>query len=176
METPKELKDLSKEELIKIILDLQKRLLAYENAHTPPSQQRKYPEREKSGKGIGAPKGHEGTTRPIPEPNKFEELKLDSCPNCNKQLGRPRSIHKKIIEDIPKPQSLIITQFTIPHYFCAHCKTEVIPSHPGLPDEGRFGPNLQAEITLMKYEDRLGIIQQGCENNTKMLGSSFKRS
>lgn len=155
METPKELNDLSKEELIKIILDLQKRLLAYENAHTPPSQQRKYPKRESSGNQVGAPKGHEGTTRPTPEPNKFEELKFDSCPNCNKRLGRPRSIKKRIIEDIPDLLPLIITEFTIPHYFCNHCNAEVIPSHPGLPDEGRFGPNLQTEITLMKYEDRL---------------------
>ena len=155
MESPQELKDLSKEELINIILDLRRRLLAYENAHTPPSQQRKYPKREKSGRGIGAPKGHEGSTRPTPTPNKFEELKLISCPKCNKQLGRPRSVKKKIIEDVPEPRPLIITQFTIPHYFCTHCNAEVIPSHPGLPDEGIFGPNLQAQISLMKYEDRL---------------------
>lgn len=155
MESPKELENLSKEELINIILDLQKRLLAYENAHTPPSQQRKYPQRENSGNPLGAPKGHEGTTRPTPKPNKFEVLKLGYCPKCNKHLGRPRSIKKRIIEDIPDPQPLIITQFIIPHYFCAHCNAEVIPSHPGLPDEGIFGPNLQTQIALMKYEDRL---------------------
>ncbi len=162
MEIPQELKELSKRDLIRLILrqqeqlqELERRLVAYENAHTPPSQQRKYPKREKSGNNVGAPKGHEGTTRPAQKPNKFEELKLDVCPNCNKQLGRPRSVHKKIIEDIPEPQSLTITQFTIPHYFCAHCNEEVIPSHPGLPDEGTFGPNLQAQIALMKYEDRL---------------------
>ena len=54
METPQELKELSKRNLIRIIIsqgeeieELKRRLLAYENAHTPPSQQRKYPEREK---------------------------------------------------------------------------------------------------------------------------------
>jgi len=165
METPKETCENCKplfEELQKRTMqleqknrELERRLLAYENAHTPPSQQRKYPKRERSGMGVGAPKGHEGVTRPTPAPNKFEELKLVSCPKCNKQLGRPRSIKKKIIEDIPDPQPLIITQFTIPHYFCAHCNAEVIPSHPGLPDEGILGPNLQAQIALMKYEDRL---------------------
>ncbi len=155
METPNELKDLSREELIEIILELQKRLLVYENAHTPPSQQRKYPKRESSNNKIGAPEGHEGTTRAAQEPNKFEALKLDFCPDCKRQLGRPRSVHKKIIEDIQEPQPLTITQFTIPHYFCNYCNAEVIPSHPGLPDEGRFGYNLQAQIALMKYEDRL---------------------
>ena len=155
MKSPQELKNLTREELIIIILDLQRRLLAYENAHTPPSQQRKYPKRESSGNQIGSPKGHEGTTRPIAKPNKFEELKLDACPHCNKRLGRPRSIKKRIIEDIPEPQPLIITEFTIPHYFCNYCNAEVIPSHPELPDEGRLGLNLQAQIALMKYEDRL---------------------
>ena len=158
METLKEICDNCRpffERLLKKIQELERRLAAYENAHTPPSQQRKYPEREKSGRGIGALKGHEGTTRATPEPNKFEELKLDSCPNCNKRLGRPRSIHKKIIEDIPEPQPLIITEFTIPHYFCNYCNSEVIPSHPNLPEEGIIGPNLQAQIALMKYEDRL---------------------
>lgn len=158
MKTPNEICENCKplfEILIKEIEELKRRLLAYENAHTPPSQQRKYPKRERSGKGVGAPKGHEGTTRPTPTPNKFEELKLVSCPNCNKQLGRPRSVKKKIIESIPEPQPLIITQFTIPHYFCNHCNAEVIPSHPDLPSEGILGPNLQAQIALMKYEDRL---------------------
>ena len=164
METPQELKELSKRNLIRIIIsqgeeieELKRRLLAYENAHTPPSQQRKYPEREKSNNKIGAPKGHEGTTRPTPEPNRFKELKLKRCPDCGKLLGRPRSIHKKIIEDILEPQPLIITKFTIPYYFCAHCNKEVIPSDPELPEEGRFGYNLQAQIALMKYEDRLPL-------------------
>jgi transposase len=159
METPKEVCENCKpvfEILIKEIEDLKRRLLAYENAHTPPSQnKRKYPEREKTGNQVGAPKGHEGTTRPQPKPNRFETLECRECPDCHKQLGRPRSIQKKIIEDIPEPQPLNITEFTIPHYFCNHCNAEVIPSHPELPDEGRFGPNLQAEIVLMKYEDRL---------------------
>jgi len=158
MKTPQELENLTREDLINIILDLQKRLLAYENAHTPPSLQRptlRYPKRESSNNKIGAPIGHKGTTRKTPEPNRFKELKLTKCPDCNKRLGRPRHIQKKIIEDIPDPHPLKITQFTIPHYFCNNCNKEVIPEDPELPDEGRFGPNLQSEITLMKYEDRL---------------------
>jgi transposase len=135
--------------------ELEKRLLQYENAHTPPSQQRKYPKKEKSNNKIGAPKGHPGTTRETPTPNRFKELKLKKCPDCGKRLGRPRSIHKRIIEDIPEPQPLIITQFTIPHYFCNCCNKQVIPRDSELPDEGLFGFNLQAEIALMKYEDRL---------------------
>ena len=141
--------------LQKQVDELERRLLQYENAHTPPSQQRKYPGRKLSSGKIGAPIGHEGKTRETPEPNRFRELKLKSCPDCGKRLGRPRSIQKKVIEDIPDPQPLKITQFTIPHYFCNNCNKEIIPRDPELPEEGRFGPNLQAEITLMKNEDRL---------------------
>ncbi len=173
MEIPQELKDLSKRDLIRLLLsereefrealynfrkeveELKRKLLAYENAHTPPSQRGKYPKREYSDNPVGAPQGHEGTTRPIPKPNKFETLEIKECPNCGKGLGGPIYIKKKIIEDIPEQQPLVITQFTVPHYFCNHCNAEVIPSHPDLPSEGRFGPNLQAQITLMKYEDRL---------------------
>ncbi|MFH1376167.1 MAG: IS66 family transposase [Candidatus Woesearchaeota archaeon] len=135
--------------------DLKKRILIYENYNTPPSLQRRYPKRESSNNKIGAPIGHKGTTRKTPEPNRFKELKLAKCPDCNKRLGRPRHIKRKIIEDIPDLLPLKITQFTIPHYFCNNCNKEVIPTDPELPDEGRFGPNLQSEITLMKYEDRL---------------------
>ena len=169
MKIPSHLDGLSKRDLIRYILsleshfdeqskeieDLKKRLLAYENAHTPPSQQRRYPKREKSNNNVGAPKGHKGITRETPEPNRFRELKLCSCPDCGKRLGRPRSILKKIIEDLPDPHPLKITEFTINRYFCNHCKKKIIPQDPELPEEGIFGPNLLAQITLMKYEDRL---------------------
>jgi len=172
MKIPQEWKDLSKKDLIRHIFqqrelilkqqeqidELEKRLSVYENAHTPPSQnKRRYPKREKSNNKIGAPKGHEGKTRPLSKPNKFKRLELKKCPCCDKRLGRPRSIEKKIIEDIPELQPLDITEYTIPHYFCNHCNTESIPTDMGLPDEGRFGPNLQAEIALMKYKDRLPL-------------------
>ena len=150
----KELKGLIAKQQVEID-GLKKRLLQYENAHTPSSQQRKYPRKERSSNKIGAPKGHPGITRETPTPNRFKELRLSTCPDCGKRLGRPRSIHTKIIEDIPDPQPPIITQFTIPHYVCNNCNKEVIPRDPELPDEGVFGPNLQAEITLMKYEERL---------------------
>ena len=169
MKIPPELEGLSKREIIRRYLileqrvniqqseieELKRRLLAYENAHTPPSQKRRYPKREKSNNKASAPKGHPGKTRKTPEPNRFKELSLDRCPHYQNLLGNPVKTQKKIIEDIPEPQPLIVTQFTILHYFCNHCNKEVIPTDPELPEEGRFGPNLQAEIALMKYEDRL---------------------
>ncbi len=170
MKIPPELQNLSKRDLIRAVLhqqkqilnqqekidELERRLLAYENAHTPPSQnKRNYPKKEPTGNPVGAPKGHAGTTRETPEPNSFKELRLHACPDCGKQLGRPRTIHKKIIIDLPEPQPLNITEFSIPVYFCNHCSQEVMPTDKGLPAEGIFGPNIMAEIALLKNEDRL---------------------
>ena len=159
MDIPKEVCEKCRplfEVLIKEISDLKRRLLAYENAHTPPSRDnRHYPKQEKSNNHVGAQKGHEGTTRETPEPNRFKELKLSKCPDCGKQLGRLRSMHKKIIIDIPEPRPLNITEYTIPIYFCNHCSQQVIPIDYGLPSEGIFGPNIMAEIALLKNEDRL---------------------
>lgn len=162
MKIPQELKELSKRDLVRRVLfleekveELERRLLAYENAHAPPSQQRKYPERESSDNKVGAPLGHKGVTRPTPKPNRFEELKLHNCPKCGKRLGKAICFEKRIIEDIPKPQPLKIIQFTIFHYFCDNCDEEIIPNHPELPDSGRFGPNVQSYITSLRYENRL---------------------
>lgn len=142
--------------LLRKIEELERRLLKYENSNVPPSQNnRNYPKREKSNNPVGAPKNHEGTTRPLAKPNRFINLKQKNCPDCDKHLGRPVSIQTKIIEDSPDPQPLKITEFTIPHYFCNCCKKEIIPTHPELPEEGRFGPNLLAEISLLRFEDRL---------------------
>ena len=50
--------------LLEKVIVLEKRLLRYENPHTPPSLKREKREpKEPSGK-LGAPIGHKGTTRP----------------------------------------------------------------------------------------------------------------
>ena len=156
MNEPQELKNLTKEKLISIILDLQKRLLAYENAHTPPSQQRRYPRREPTGTPPGASIGHKGVTRKTPEPTETKTLHLDKCPDCNNAL-KLKCIKEKIIEEIPEPQQLRVIKFFIYHYHCKNCNKEIIADDPELPKQGNLGNNLQAQISLMRYEDRLPI-------------------
>lgn len=71
------------------------------------------------------------------------------------KLGDSRSIQTKIIEDIPEPQPVIVTEYKIARYNCPKCKKEVIASDSICPKEGRFGNNIIAEAALLKYEDRL---------------------
>lgn len=165
MKIPQELKNLSKRDLIRIIIsqggkieELERRLLAYENAHTPPSRgggRNHYPKQEKSKNKVGALKGHEGTTRKQPEPTETKKLELHSCPECKNLLGQPSKIERRVIEEIPEPQPLRVIEFFISHYHCKHCKKEVIAQDSELPKEGNLGNNLQAQIVLSKQEDRL---------------------
>ena len=156
MKIPPELDDLSKRDLIRIILELQQRLLAYENAHTPPSKQqgqRHYPKPEGSSGKRGAPLDHEGNTRPQPDPTETKTLHLESCSNGH-HLSKTY-VERRVIEELPKPQPLRVIEFFIQHYYCKICDKEIVPTHSDLPKTGRLGNNLQSEIVLLKYEDRL---------------------
>jgi len=144
--------------LEKRVEELERRLLAYENAHTPPSRNRRqYPKREPTGNPVGAPQGHPGTTRPAPTPDKVVDVKQEACSECLHPLGKPAKILRRIIEDIPEPQPVAVTQYNVHNYICSNCAAVNIPSHPDLPGEGRFGYNLQAQVALLKYEDRLPL-------------------
>lgn len=145
------------EKLLTKIKELERRLLAYENAHTPPSKRRDYPKREPTGNPVGAPKGHIGTTRKTPEPDEIVDVKQTVCNKCHSILGRPIKIIKRMIEDIPEPQPIKVTQYNVHTYLCENCAEINIPTHLDLPVEGNFGKNLMVQIVLKKYEDRLPL-------------------
>src|SRR3989344_105383 len=141
--------------LLKEIEDLKRRLLIYENAHTPPSQ-KKFPERKQSTSGkIGAPKGHPGITREKKEPTERINVEAVQCLHCHDLLDKPYKQEKRIVEEIPDPQPVRVIEFLVNHYKCPTCNKITIARHPNLPQEGNLGNNLQAQIALMKYEDRL---------------------
>lgn len=136
-------------------LQLKRRLLAYENAHTPPSKSKKKREpKEPSGK-LGALLGHEKHEREEPEPTRTEEHKLELCSRCGSKLGKPVCIERRVIEEIPNPKPIQVTEHLIHHYKCKKCgKQNIAPSK--LP-RGSFGFNLQTHATLLRFEDRLPL-------------------
>jgi transposase len=147
-------------ELLKAkIKELEARLAQYENAHTPPSLSRgrnrkKDPDKNNKGK-PGQKVGHKGLTRPYATPDRQVEVTMDRCPDCGTDLGAPFRIDSKIVEEIPEPQPIIVTEYKIAHYRCPCCRKEVAAKDPGCPHEGKFGNNVIAQATLLKYEDRL---------------------
>jgi transposase len=146
------------EKLEGIIDRLERRLAFYENPHTPPSRQ--LIKRPPSGGEKGTPgqkEGHAGTTRPTPEPTEHKEATMKNCPHCTSLLGKSKRVVKKIITDIPEPQPVKVTEYILHVYDCPKCHREVIADHPDMPNEGDFGKNTLAHVTLMKYEDRLPL-------------------
>ena len=164
-ETIRQLRDLVEQlkrenELLKAkIVELEARLAQYENAHTPPSLRRggyRKKDQNESNKGKpGQKKGHKGLTRPYAKPDKQIDVTKDRCPDCGANLGSPFKIESKIIEEIPEPQSVTVTEYRIAHYRCPRCQKVVAGTDVDCPDEGKFGNNTIAQATLLKYEDRL---------------------
>ena len=145
-------------ELLKAkIKELEARLAQYENAHTPPSLRRgRNRKRDSDNKGNpGQKMGHKGVTRPCAKPDHEVEVKADRCPDCGAELGTPFRIESKIIEEIPELQPIMVTEYKIAHYRCPCCLKEVVGKDANCPHEGKFGNNTIAQVTLLKYEDRL---------------------
>ncbi len=152
-----DLLNLSKEELIKLILDLQRKLLAYENANTPSSKLRFPPRIINEHKNKpGQKQGHKGTTRETAHPTMTLEMIKEKCPHCSAKLNKPFKTTSKIIEEIPEPQPIEVTEYKINHYKCPKCEKEVIAEAP-IPNHSNFGVNTLTHITLLKFEDRLPL-------------------
>ncbi len=147
------------EELLEYIKELEARLAKYENAHTPPSLKgglNRKKEQSKCDKGKPGQKvGHKGITRPQAKPDKQVEVTAERCPDCGTDLGDPFRIESNIIEELPDPQPVIVTEYKIAHYRCPCCRKEVVATDTGCPNEGKFGNNTIAQTTLLKYEGRL---------------------
>jgi len=143
--------------LVEKIKELEKKLLLYENANTPSSKLRFPPKkRVENPQKAGQKEGHKGITRDKPDPTMTLEVVEEKCPHCKTKLGKPFKTTSKIIEEIPKPQPVEVTEYKINHYICKHCKIEVVAKSP-FPEHSRFGANALTHITLLKFEDRLPL-------------------
>ncbi len=168
----KELRKLSKNQLIEEILNLRERLnkiehylKAFDNAHTPPSKQlkkntkkkesdskesesdKKDSNDEKKPRFPGKPKGSKGGGIKLPKPDDVVEHKLDVCPISGKPLGEPVSYRVKTIIDFPdKPIQTIehrIMQYISPE------TGEIVEAEVDLP-KNIYGKNLQSIVIMLK--------------------------
>jgi len=140
-------------ELEKKVVGLEQQLSFFQNPHAPSSKQLFKKKVPQASKKLGAPRGHEGATRKVPEPTETFNHFLTKCPKCNDLLGKPFEIEDRIEEEIPEPQPVKTIKHIIGFYNCKNCG--VVTAKTGLPKEGGFGKNILAHTTLMKYDDRL---------------------
>ena len=145
------------DKLIKRVEELEKKLAQYENANTPSSRIR-FPPRilNLDKKKPGQKEGHDGITRAKPVPTMSIELIEEKCPHCKNKLGDPFKTVSKIIEEIPEPQPVAVTEYKINYYKCKRCNKEVIAQSP-FPEQSNFGANTLAHVTLLKFDDRLPL-------------------
>ncbi|MDP3640678.1 MAG: hypothetical protein Q8R53_05795, partial [Nanoarchaeota archaeon] len=154
----KELRQLSKNQLIEIIFDLKAKidqfehlLKAFDNPHTPSSKIRskKNTERDESKpRFTGKPVGGNGGGIQMPPPDQNIEVKKDSCPECKLQLGAPYDHYTFRQMDIPQPK-FITTQYRVALYHCS-CGAE-IDSGANL-QRGFYGPNVTAFLGSLRTE------------------------
>jgi len=143
-----------KSKLQEKVCELEKRLLMYENAHTPPSlQKKKRIPRESSGR-LGAPIGHPKYEREEPEIDKLIEHKLDKCPYCDSELDIKERL-EVLEEEIPDMKKIKAIKHLIEWGVCPSCKKRVMAKNNAPAD--RFGPILKSKITLLKHDDRLPL-------------------
>lgn len=153
------------EELEKENLELKKKLAFYEGPHTPPSietlkKKKKVMKEESPDKKRGAPKGHRGATRPTPVPDEIIEVTASHCEKCGCSNLEPLDgVEKSVIEDIPPPQKIKITQFNRREVKCLDCGHQFISKHPDCPRVGNFGIYLLVYITMLKYHLR-GVLRK----------------
>jgi transposase len=143
------------EKLLVRLEQLEKRLRAYENAHTPSSKSLKKRPREPPVGKLGAPTGHPKYERKEPEPTGSIEYREKTCPMCNCELCSPVRMVRVLEEEIPEPRAIEVIEHKINHYICPDCH-EYIVARNNAP-VGRFGKNALTHITLLKFEDRLPL-------------------
>ena len=138
---------------------LKKKLLLYENPHTPPSRQMIGPKITNPPGKRGAPIGHKGATKVLGDPDEIIHVSMERCPNCSHALETPIRIEKKTIFDIPPPQKVKVTEYDLDVYKCSNCGMEVRAKHRDCPQTGDMGIYLLNYITMLKYNMR-GVIRR----------------
>ena len=146
-----ELEHLSKEELIELVLRLQRPEKTARTSSKPPSTDRKE-QREKSKPG-GAKPGHEGHSRVMSEAaDEVVEHRPGQCSGCGAALpadllAETVSVHERI--DVPEVRPLV-THHRRLAVGCPTCGTRVVAPPPEAAKGTPFGPRLHAVATYLK--------------------------
>jgi transposase len=178
-----ELRELSKEELVELVLKLQRPAKTSRTSSKPPSTDRK--EKRAASKPGGAKPGHKGHFRSLAEdPDHVVDHRPERCAGCGHVFapdasGEVIGTHDSV--DLP-PILPVVTRHQRLACACAACGvvTKATPTVAGSP----FGPNIQALALYLKhvqhvsyqrlqamFEDVFGLtISQGA------LGNMFRRA
>jgi transposase len=103
-------------------------------------------------KRPGAKDGHRGARRKAPAKiDQHVEHRLEVCPCCGGELQRCRRQRKRIIEDIPREITPIVTAHTVHRDYCPSCKKHVEPVVPDALPNATLGHHVIALSSWFHY-------------------------
>ena len=146
-----DLERLSKDELIELVLKLQRPAKTSRTSSKPPSTDRK--ERRAQSRPGGAKPGHEGYKRVLTaDPDAVIDHRPTGCPDCGLLLSADLptelvSVHEEI--DIP-PVKPRVEQHRRLSVCCPGCGTRAVADRPAGADATPFGPRLHALALYLK--------------------------
>ena len=146
-----DLERLSKDELIELVLRLQRPVKTSRTSSKPPSTDRK--ERREQSRPGGAKPGHEGHKRVLtPDPDSVVDHRPTGCPDCGLALSADLpaaivSVHEQI--DIP-PVKPRVEQHRRLSVCCPGCGARAVAERPAGADATPFGPRLHALVLYLK--------------------------
>lgn len=107
-----------------------------------------------SDSSPGRKPGHEGTTRPPPDPDRTIWVDEAQCANCGRVFSNPDRYLTQTVIDTPLPIPVEVIEYKLGKQECT-CGNEAVAEHPDCPEKGRFGPNVLAQTALLRYQGRL---------------------
>ena len=136
-----------------------------QNSSKPPSSdlpgQRKYPQKEASGKSKGGQVGHKGTGRrlkPVAQVNKVVVIKFVACAECGALLlGEDAHPQRHQVSELPRIEPEIV-EYQRHTLTCLVCGADNQPEWPMEMPSGCFGERTQALIGYLG--GRMGISQR----------------
>ncbi len=146
-----DLERLSKDELIELVLKLQRPAKTSRTSSKPPSTDRK--ERREQSRPGGAKPGHEGHSRIIAEePDTVVDHRPTECLNCGLALSpdlpaETVSVHERI--ELPEVKPLV-EQHRRLGVVCPGCRARVAAPRPTGSASTPFGPRLHATAVYLK--------------------------
>jgi len=114
------------------------------------------PDGKNISRPLGAPKGHKGYARHIPERiDRIKALNPKKCPECNTLLGKTQEVRHRHVTDVRLVSKMITTRYDIHRKYCPKCKKIVEPEVPDALPNARFGLNLMLLVMYLKLGLRL---------------------
>lgn len=111
---------------------------------------------KKIKKQLGAPVGHKGYARHVPERiDVIKALIPKDCPDCGTQLGETQEVRSRYLTDIKLTSKVKTTRYDIHRKYCKKCKKLVEKPVPNALPHARFGLNLMLLIMYLRLGLRL---------------------